>query len=106
MSPIPTQPFKSDEVASGSTVGGVLSLNYSLVWEIPKHQRAYSWEATKGFFEFDSENKKDDEIIDFLEDIEHARTGTYTHNFGTIEAKFKSEVNYLKHSNSLEPTHN
>ena len=60
------------------TVEHLLSLGtYQYIWQIPKHQRAYTWEVDK-----DDANH----VEEFFSDIQQAIDGPYVHSFGTIDA--------------------
>ena len=61
------------------TVEHLLSLGtYEYIWQIPKHQRPYSWSV--------NDNDEDPgEVEEFYLDIRKACTNGYVHSFGTID---------------------
>ena len=92
--PRPAQNFETPPYLSGNfpqgfatTVEHFLSLSsYRYIWQIPKHQRPYSWRVTE---------KEDDpgQVEEFFSDIQDAAIGGYVHSLGTIDTTEGEGVN-------------
>ena|GEM_PF-4616971 len=77
--PVPTAPVQKSVTHQtvGTNIGCLLSRQNLWCFQIPKHQRAYSWENIPPNFP----------VKKFLEDIETAVKSKWTHNFGSLDLR-------------------